>query len=172
MCARKKNDFDLISQNLFCDIFIVTNIPSNHLDSFGNLENITNTKLKLKDYLINKNNFINRKKISETNFQLHNQKIIDMTMNILSITDSLNHNSFVPTKNKNNKISKFNGEIIDQTYNTHPKTIYKTIAIENPNKTTLILKDIAELDKNELNIHIDLLINLKEYEIFVTEKLI
>ena len=169
--ARKKNDFDLISQNLFCDIFIVTSIASNHLESFGDLESITNTKLKLKDCLINKDDFIDGREISEANFQLHNQKIVDMTMSILGITDSLNHDSFAPTKGRGNRISKFNGEIIDQTYNAHPKTIYETVAMENPDKTTLILGDMAELGKDELNIHIDVLINLKEYEIFVTGSL-
>ena len=92
-------------------------------------------------------------------------------MSILGITDSLNHDSFAPTKGRGNRISKFNGEIIDQTYNSHPKTIYETVAMENPDKTTLILGDMAELGKDELNIHIDVLINLKEYEIFATGSL-
>ena len=35
--ARKKNDFDLISKKLFCDIFILTAITDNHLESFGDL---------------------------------------------------------------------------------------------------------------------------------------
>ena len=169
--ARKKNDFDLISQNLFCDIFIVTSIASNHLESFGDLESITNTKLKLKDCLVNKNNFIDGREISEANLQLHNQKIVDLTMSLLGITDLLDHDSFVPTKGRGNRISKSNGEIIDQTYNAHPKTIYETVAMENSDKTTLILGDMAELGKDELNIHIDVLTNLKEYEIFVTGSL-
>ena len=169
--ARKKNDFDLISQNLFCDIFIVTSIASNHLESFGDLESIINTKLKLKDCLINKNNFIDGREISEANLQLHNQKIVDLTMSLLGITDLLDHDSFVPTKGRGNRISKSNGEIIDQTYNAHPKTIYETVAMENSDKTTLILGDMAELGKDELNIHIDVLTNLKEYEIFVTGSL-
>ncbi len=169
--ARKKNDFDLISQNLFCDIFIVTSIASNHLESFGDLESIINTKLKLKDCLINKNNFIDGREILEANLQLHNQKIIDLTMSLLGITDLLDHDSFVPTKGRGNRISKSNGEIIDQTYNAHPKTIYETVAMENSDKTTLILGDMAELGKDELNIHIDVLTNLKEYEIFVTGSL-
>tara|TARA_B100000965_G_scaffold127993_1_gene106531 strand:- start:811 stop:1968 length:1158 start_codon:yes stop_codon:yes gene_type:complete len=169
--ARKKNDFDLISQNLFCDIFIVTSIATNHLESFGDLESITNTKLKLKDCLVEKDNFIDGRKISERNFQLHNQKIVDMTMNILGFTDSLDHDTFKPTKGRGNRISKSNGEIIDQTYNAHPKTIYETIAMEDPSKTTLILGDMAELGKDELSIHVDVLIKLKEYKIFVTGNL-
>ena len=169
--ARKKNDFDPISQNLFCDIFILTSIASNHLESFGDLESIINTKLKLKDCLINKNNFIDGREISEANLQLHNQKIVDLTMSLLGITDLLDHDSFVPTKGRGNRISKSNGEIIDQTYNAHPKTIYETVAMENSDKTTLILGDMAELGKDELNIHIDVLTNLKEYEIFVTGSL-
>ncbi len=169
--ARKKNDFDLISLNLFCDIFIVTSIASNHLESFGDLESITNTKLKLKDCLVSKDNFIDGRRISEANFQLHNQKIVDMTMSILDIADSVNHGSFSPTRGRGNRISKSNGEIIDQTYNAHPKTIYETVAMEDPGKTTLILGDMAELGKNEINIHIDVLESLKEYEIFVTGKL-
>ena len=64
--------------------------------------------------------------------------------------------------------SKSNGEIIDQTYNAHPKTIYETVAMENPSNTTLILGDMAELGKDEISIHADVLIKLKEYEIFVT----
>ena len=129
--ARKKNDFDLISQKLFCDIFIVTSIASNHLESFGDLDSITNTKLKLKNCLVKKDNFIDGRKIAESNFQLHNQKIVDMTMGFLGFTDSLNHDSFKPTKGRGNRISKSNGEIIDQTYNAHPKTIYETVAMED-----------------------------------------
>tara|TARA_Y100000768_G_scaffold144283_1_gene107662 strand:+ start:492 stop:1649 length:1158 start_codon:yes stop_codon:yes gene_type:complete len=169
--ARKKNDFDLISQKLFCDIFIVTSIASNHLESFGDLDSITNTKLKLKNCLVKKGNFIDGRKIAEGNFQLHNQKIVDMTMGFLGVTDSLNHDSFKPTKGRGNRISKSNGEIIDQTYNAHPKTIYETVAMEDPSKTTLILGDMAELGKDELSIHIDVLIKLKKYKIFVTGNL-
>ena len=166
--ARKLNDFDLISQNLFCDIFILTNIGSNHLESFGNLENIVKTKLKLRDCLMNKKNFIDGRKISESNFQLHNKKIIDTTVTILGVADTLKHDSFVPAKGRGNRINKLNGQIIDQTYNSHPKTIYETVAIEGPESTILILGDMAELGKDELNIHIDLLKNLKEYQVFVT----
>ena len=169
--ARKQNDFDLIAQNLFCDIFILTNIASNHLESFGNLENIVKTKIKLRDCLMNKKNFIDGRKISESNFQLHNKKIIDTTMNILGVVDTLKHDSFIPTKGRGNRINKLNGQIIDQTYNSHPKTIYETVAMEGPESTILILGDMAELGKDELNIHIDVLINLKEYEIFVTGSL-
>ncbi len=169
--ARRKNDFDLISQNLFCDIFIVTSIASNHLESFGDLESITNTKLKLRNCLVSKDNFIDGRKIKEANFQLHNQKIVDMTMNILGITDSINYHSFTPSNGRGNRISKFNGEIIDQTYNAHPKTIYETVAMEDPDRTTLILGDMAELGKDELSIHIDVLTKLKKYEIFVTGSL-
>mgnify|MGYP001179716370 CR=1 FL=1 len=169
--ARKKNDFDLISKKLFCDIFILTGIASNHLESFGDLECITNTKLKLKNCLVEKDNFIDGRKISEDNFQLHNQKIVNMTMSILGLTNSLNHDLFTPTKGRGNRIDKSNGEIIDQTYNAHPKTIYETVAMENPSNTTLILGDMAELGKDEISIHADVLIKLKEYEIFVTGNL-
>ncbi len=166
--ARKKNDFDLVSKNLFCDIFILTNIASNHLESFGSLENIVKTKIKLRDCLTNKKNFIDGREISESNFQLHNKKIVDTTMNILGIADTLKHDSFIPTKGRGNRINKLNGQIIDQTYNSHPKTIYETVAMEGTESTILILGDMAELGKDELNIHIDLLKNLKEYEVFVT----
>ena len=166
--ARKKNDFDLVSKNLFCDIFILTNIASNHLESFGSLENIVKTKIKLRDCLTNKKNFIDGREISESNFQLHNKKIVDTTMNILGIADTLKHDSFIPTKGRGNRINKLNGQIIDQTYNSHPKTNYETVAMEGPKSTILILGDMAELGKDELNIHIDLLKNLKEYEVFVT----
>tara|TARA_B100002052_G_scaffold293749_1_gene317385 strand:+ start:5215 stop:6372 length:1158 start_codon:yes stop_codon:yes gene_type:complete len=166
--ARKKNDFDLVSKNLFCDIFILTNIASNHLESFGSLENIVKTKIKLRDCLTNKKNFIDGREISESNFQLHNKKIVDTTMNILGIADTLKHDSFIPTKGRGNRINKLNGQIIDQTYNSHPKTIYETVAMEGAESTILILGDMAELGKDELNIHIDLLKNLKEYEVFVT----
>ena len=40
--------------------------------------------------------------------------------------------------------------------------------MEGAESTILILGDMAELGKDELNIHIDLLKNLKEYEVFVT----
>ena len=166
--ARKKNDFDLVSKNLFCDIFILTNIASNHLESFGSLENIVKTKIKLRDCLTNKKNLIDGREISESNFQLHNKKIIDTTMNILGVVDTLKHDSFIPTKGRGNRINKLNGQIIDQPYNSHPKTIYETVAMEGAESTILILGDMAELGKDELNIHIDLLKNLKEYEVFVT----
>ena len=169
--ARKKNDFDLISQKLFCDIFILTSIASNHLESFGDLESITKTKLKLNNCLVKKENFIDGRKISEDNFLLHNQKIVDMTMRFLGVTDSLNHGSFKPTKGRGNRIRRSDGEIIDQTYNAHPKTIYETVTMEDPKKTTLILGDMAELGKDQISIHIDMLTKLKEYEIFVTGNL-
>ena len=43
--------------------------------------------------------------------------------------------------------------------------------MEDPSKTTLILGDMAELGKDELSIHVDVLIKLKEYKIFVTGNL-
>jgi len=92
-------------------------------------------------------------------------------MRFLGVTDSLNHGSFKPTKGRGNRISRSNGEIIDQTYNAHPKTIYETVTMEDPKKTTLILGDMAELGKDQISIHIDMLTKLKEYEIFVTGNL-
>lgn len=169
--ARQKNDFDLISQNLFCDIFILTNIAGNHLESFGNLENIVKTKIKLRNCLTNKKNFIDGREILESNFQLHNKKLVDTTIKLLGIADTFEHNSYIPTKGRGNRINKLNGQIIDQTYNSHPKTIYETIAMEEPENTILILGDMAELGKDELNIHIELLKNLKKYEVFVTGNL-
>ena len=43
--------------------------------------------------------------------------------------------------------------------------------MEDPSKTTLILGDMAELGKDELSIHVDVLIKLKKYKIFVTGNL-
>ena len=53
----------------------------------------------------------------------------------------------------------------------NPKAIIETAKLENPNKTVLILGDMAELGKDELNIHCDLLNKLEGYEIFVTGKI-
>ena len=166
--ARKKNDFDLISKKLFCDIFILTAITDNHLESFGDLRAIIETKLKLRESLINKENFIDGRKISENNFELHNKRIINSTMKILKMNDPLDYDSFKPTKGRGNKINRLNGKIIDQSYNAHPKTVYETASMQDPNITTLILGDMAELGKNEINIHADLLIKLKKFEIYVT----
>ena len=53
----------------------------------------------------------------------------------------------------------------------NPKAIIETAKLENPNKTVLILGDMAELGKDELKIHCDLLKKLEGYEIFVTGKI-
>ena len=74
--ARNIGDFDLISEKLFCDVFILTSIASNHLSTFKTLENISKTKLKLKQCLKSKDNFVDGREIQNINILEKNKKII------------------------------------------------------------------------------------------------
>ena len=166
--ARKPNDFDLISNYLFCDVFILTSIAENHLTTFGSVENIINTKLKLKNCLKNKSNFVDGRKVKKESILERNKQILKETLGLLSIDMELDNISFKPTIGRGNIIDKHNGQIIDQTYNAHPDTVLATANEENPNETILILGDMAELGDKEHEIHFDLIKKLNKYEIFLT----
>ena len=60
--ARNVGDFDLISKNYFV-MYLLTAIASNHLSTFKNIENISKTKLKLKECLKSKDNFVDGRDI-------------------------------------------------------------------------------------------------------------
>ena len=49
--ARKQGDFEEISSILKCDVFILTGIAGNHLETFGSIKEIENTKLQLRHSL-------------------------------------------------------------------------------------------------------------------------
>ena len=166
--ARKPNDFDLISNYLFCDVFILTSIAENHLTTFGSVENIINTKLKLKNCLKNKSNFVDGRKAKKESILEKNKEILKKTLGLLSIDMELDNISFKPSVGRGNIIDKYNGQIIDQTYNAHPDTVFATANEENPNETILILGDMAELGDKEHKIHFDLIKKLNKYEIFLT----
>lgn len=166
--ARKPNDFDLISNYLFCDVFILTSIAENHLTSFGTVENIINTKMKLKKCLKDKSNFVDGRSVNKESILERNKEILKKTLGFLSKDVELDNISFKPSSGRGNIIDKHNGQIIDQTYNAHPDTVLATANEENPNETILILGDMAELGDKEYEMHFDLIEKLSKYEIFLT----
>ena len=166
--ARKPNDFDLISNYLFCDVFILTSIAENHLTTFGTVENIINTKMKLKKCLKDKSNFVDGRNVNKESILERNKEILKKTLGLLSKDVELDNISFKPPSGRGNIIDKHNGQIIDQTYNAHPDTVLATANEENPNQTILILGDMAELGDKEHEMHFDLIEKLSKYEIFLT----
>ena len=166
--ARKPNDFDLISNYLFCDVFILTSIAENHLTTFGTVENIVNTKMKLKKCLKDKSNFVDGRSVNKESILERNKDILKKTLELLSKDLELDNISFKPPSGRGNIIDKHNGQIIDQTYNAHPDTVLATANEEDPNETILILGDMAELGDKEHEMHFDLIEKLSKYEIFLT----
>ena len=169
--ARKPNDFDLISKYLFCDVFILTSIAENHLTTFKTIENIVNTKMKLKDCLKDKSNFVDGRSVNKESILERNKEIVKQTLSFLSIEKNLDQIEFSPTAGRGNRINKFGGQIIDQTYNAHPDTILATAMEEDSEETILILGDMAELGDDEKNIHATLLNQLDDYQIYFTGKI-
>jgi len=169
--ARKPNDFDLISKYLFCDVFILTSIAENHLTTFKTIENIVNTKMKLKDCLKDKSNFVDGRSVNKESILERNKEIVKQTLSFLSIEKNLDQIDFSPTTGRGNRINKFGGQIIDQTYNAHPDTILATATEEDSEETILILGDMAELGDDEKNIHATLLNQLDDYQIYFTGKI-
>ena len=166
--ARKPNDFDLISNYLFCDVFILTSIAENHLTTFGTVDDIINTKMKLKKCLKDKSNFVDGRNVNKESILERNKEILKKTLGLLSKDVELDNISFQPPSGRGNIIDKHNGQIIDQTYNAHPDTVLATANEENPNETILILGDMAELGDKEHEMHFDLIEKLSKYEIFLT----
>ena len=166
--ARKPNDFDLISNYLFCDVFILTSIAENHLTTFGTVENIVNTKMKLKKCLKDKSNFVDGRSVNKESILERNKEILKKTSELLSKDLELENISFKPPSGRGNIIDKHNGQIIDQTYNAQPDTVLATANEEDPNETILILGDMAELGDKEHEMHFDLIEKLSKYEIFLT----
>ncbi|MDA9719806.1 UDP-N-acetylmuramoyl-tripeptide--D-alanyl-D-alanine ligase [bacterium] len=169
--ARKEGDFDEIAKHLFCDVFVLTDIAHNHIETFKSIENIESTKLKLLKTLVKKENFIDGRKIEQQNYLQKNLLISKRVLEMLELEESGELYEFVPSKGRGNREKFKNAEIIDHSYNANPKAIIETAKLENPNKTVLILGDMAELGKDELKIHCDLLNKLEGYEIFITGKI-
>tara|TARA_B100001989_G_scaffold136798_1_gene96899 strand:+ start:22327 stop:23475 length:1149 start_codon:yes stop_codon:yes gene_type:complete len=169
--ARNIGDFDLISEKLFCDIFILTAIASNHLSTFKNLENISKTKLKLKECLKNEDNFIDGRKIENNNIFEKNKEILQRTLALLSLDTDLEEFIFKPPAGRGNIIKVHGSEIINQTYNAHPDTVIATAREEDSNNTILVLGDMAELGVDENKKHEDLLNHLADFQIFLTGKI-
>ena len=169
--ARNIGDFDLISDKLFCDVFILTAIASNHLSTFKNLENISKTKLKLKECLKNEDNFIDGRKIKNNNIFEKNKEILQKTLALLSFDVDLEEFIFEPPAGRGNIIKLHGSEIINQTYNAHPDTVIATATEEDSNNTILVLGDMAELGVDENKKHEDLLNHLADFQIFLTGKI-
>ena len=166
--ARKTGDFDLISSILFCDLFILTAITENHLSTFGTIENIEKTKMKLRECLLQKSNFIDGREVNKNNILETNKEIVRQALTLLSFQIDINKITFDSSAGRGNIIYRHNGEIIDQTYNAHPDTVLATALEEDPEKTILILGDMAELGDDEHDIHLKTLSRLSKYEIFFT----
>ena len=169
--ARNIGDFDLISEKLFCDVFILTSIASNHLSTFKTLENISKTKLKLKQCLKSKDNFVDGREIQNINILEKNKKIIQKTLKLLSINEDLNKFTFTPTVGRGNIIKLYGGEVINQTYNAHPDTVLATAMEEDPSNTILVLGDMAELGDDEKRKHKNLINGLSDFQLFLTGKI-
>ena len=169
--ARKIGDFDLISEKLYCDVFILTAIASNHLSTFKNIENISKTKLKLKECLKDKDNFVDGREIKNKNIFEKNKGIIQRILTLLSIDEDLKEFIFTPTAGRGNVIKLHGSEIIDQTYNAHPDTVIATAMEEDSNNTILVLGDMAELGEDENKKHEKVLNHLADFQIFLTGKI-
>ena len=169
--ARNVGDFDLISKKLSCDVFILTAIASNHLSTFKNIENISKTKLKLKECLKNIDNFVDGRGIKNKNILEKNKEIIQRILNLLSIDEDLKKITFTPSAGRGNIIKLHGSEIIDQTYNAHPDTVIATAMEEDSSNTILILGDMAELGEDENKKHENLLRQLSDFQIFLTGKI-
>ena len=169
--ARNIGDFDLISEKLFCDVFILTSIASNHLSTFKTLENISKTKLKLKKCLKSKDNFVDGREIQNINILEKNKKIIQKTLKLLSINKDLNEFTFTPTVGRGNIIKLYGSEVINQTYNAHPDTVLATAMEEDPTNTILVLGDMAELGDDEKRKHKNLINELSDFQLFLTGKI-
>ena len=169
--ARNVGDFDLISKKLSCDVFILTAIAANHLSTFKNIENISKTKLKLKECLKSKDNFVDGREIENKNILEKNKEIVRRALNLLSIDEDLKNFTFTPSAGRGNIIKLHGSEIIDQTYNAHPDTVIATAMEEDSSKTVLVLGDMAELGEDENKKHENLLSKLADFQIFVTGKI-
>ena len=169
--ARNVGDFDLISKKLSCDVFVLTAVASNHLSTFKNIENISKTKLKLKECLKNEDNFVDGRDIKIKNILEKNKEIIQRILNLLSIDKDLNKITFTPSVGRGNIIKLHGSEIIDQTYNAHPDTVIATAMEEDSSKTILVLGDMAELGEDENKKHENLLSQLEDFQIFITGKI-
>ena len=166
--ARKKGDFQEISKILKCDVFILTGIASNHLETFGSLQDIEKTKLQLRHSLRDQANFIDGRKIKETNYESFNKLLVEQALSLINLKRDIHSNYFVPSSGRGNVIQLYEGKIIDHTYNASPHTLVSTASKHSPNDTILILGDMAELGESENNLHLLTLNELKEYQIFVT----
>ena len=146
----------------------MTSISNNHLETFESELNIERTKLRLRECLKDSNNFIDGRLIKYQNYKEKNIEIIRKTLQLLDKKRSINFDNFEASAGRGNIIKKYNGEIIDQTYNASPSTVLATLMEFDPKKTTAILGDMAELGDKELEIHINLLRVLKNKSVYVT----
>ncbi|URQ65587.1 UDP-N-acetylmuramoyl-tripeptide--D-alanyl-D-alanine ligase [SAR86 cluster bacterium] len=169
--ARKSGDFNKFAKFLKCDAFILTGISNSHLETFKSELNTERTKLRLRECLKDSNNFIDGRQIKYQNYKEKNIEIIRKTLKLLDKKRSINFDHFEASAGRGNIIKKYNGEIIDQTYNASPSTVLATLMEFDPKKTTAILGDMAELGDKELEIHINLLRVLKNKSVYVTGNL-
>ena len=166
--ARKQGDFEEISSILKCDVFILTGIADNHLETFGSIKEIENTKLQLRCSLRNKANFIDGRVIQETNYERFNKLLVERALSLINLEKEIHNDDFVPSSGRGNEIEFYEGKIIDHTYNASPHTMISTANKHDPKQTILILGDMAELGDAEEKLHLSTLNELKEYQIFVT----
>ena len=166
--ARKQWDFEEISSILKCDVFILTGIAGNHLETFGSIKEIENTKLQLRHSLRNQDNFIDGRIIQETNYERFNKLLVEQALSLINLEKEIHDDDFVPSSGRGNEIQLYEGKIIDHTYNASPHTMISTASKYDPKETILILGDMAELGDTEDKLHLSTLNELKEYQIFVT----
>tara|TARA_X000000950_G_scaffold29474_2_gene31869 strand:- start:26180 stop:27343 length:1164 start_codon:yes stop_codon:yes gene_type:complete len=169
--ARKKGDFDEISDYLKCDIFILTGIAHNHIETMGSISNIEKTKLELLKCLKNKKHFIDGRKLINQDYINNNIKMATKAIHLLG--KNIKDTPFItePPSGRGNVIKFGGGEIIDQTYNSSPHTLIETTKNLDSKKHILILGDMAELGGSEKKIHEEILKKLSKFEILVTGKI-
>ena len=83
----KNGDFSLLAKYLKCDLFILTGIAHNHIETMGSIENIENKKLEFLKCLKNKKFFIDGREIFKDTYIEKNTEILRQALSYLGEKD-------------------------------------------------------------------------------------
>tara|TARA_B100000963_G_C22585295_1_gene652796 strand:- start:349 stop:1512 length:1164 start_codon:yes stop_codon:yes gene_type:complete len=169
--ARKNRDFNLLAKHLKCDVFIITGIAHNHIETMGSIKNIEKTKLELLKCLKNKDFFIDGREIIEDCYIEKNKVILKKALSYLGAGNYDPRLKFELPSGRGNIIKFMGSEIIDQSYNSSPYTLIETTKNLDPSEHILILGDMAELGKKEKQLHKEVITKLSKFELVVTGKI-
>ncbi len=166
--ARKNGDFSLLAKYLKCDLFILTGIAHNHIETMGSIENIEKTKLELLKCLKNKKFFIDGREIFKDTYIEKNTEILRQALSYLGEKDLDPKFKFELPPGRGKIIKHLGGEIIDHSYNSSPYTLTETTKNLDPKEHILILGDMAELGKKEKKLHEDVIKKLSGFQLILT----